>query len=103
MNNRLITIKTFNNYSELTLLQSLLESEGIECVVQDELSTQLSHISQAIGGVKLQVWLSDIEPAKKIMIEHGYLREEDEEKPSQLYLFVEKVLSKVGFKKTKPD
>ncbi len=42
--------------SELAVVKSKLESEGIECKVLDEHTVQVyNFLSQAIGGVRLQV------------------------------------------------
>jgi len=36
-----ITIKTFTYTHELAIIRARLESEGIECLVKDELTTQV--------------------------------------------------------------
>ena len=54
----LITIATFNIPTEAYLLKAKLESEGIECVLNDEYMNSLMPIG-GFGGVKLQVYFSD--------------------------------------------
>jgi hypothetical protein len=72
--NSWITIKTFTYPTEVAVLRSRLESEGIECFVQDELITQINPFySNAVGGVKLQVRKEDVERAMEILKEGGYL------------------------------
>ena len=68
----LITIATFNLPHELGIIRARLESEGIECFVRDELTIQTDNFySNAIGGVKLQVRISDFEKANAILEEVG--------------------------------
>jgi len=71
---KLVTIATFSYAPEMGLVRSKLESEGIECFVKDELSSQ-TYIYNAIGGIKLQVRESDAERAAKIVNEMGVFQE----------------------------
>lgn len=76
MESRLITIATFDHPSEMIVMRGRLESEGIACFVQDELTVQVYHFySNAVGGVKLQVVSEDVERAREILEETGFLRE----------------------------
>ena len=54
------------------MAQSLLESNGIKTLVQDELTSQVIAFSMATGGVKLLVCPRDAERAAKILAEGGY-------------------------------
>jgi hypothetical protein len=73
-----ITVKTFTYPHELSVLRSRLESEGIECFVKDELSSQvISLYSNTIGGAKLQVRESDLDKTIEILKEAGYLNDKD--------------------------
>ena len=72
--NKLVTILSFPNIHELAIVRGRLESEGIKCFVQDDNVIQANPFySNAIGGVKLQVRESDVESAKEILKETGYL------------------------------
>lgn len=65
-----VTIKTYNFGHEAAIAQHLLENEGIETHLMDELSIQMNPLSsQALGGVKLQVWEEDAERAIKLLQE----------------------------------
>lgn len=67
---QLITIKESHYSSELAILKSRFESEGIICIIQGELTSQvLSHIPAM--NAKLQVRKSDFEKVREIMIEIG--------------------------------
>lgn len=65
-----ITVKTFTYSQEAAIIHALLESEGIECYLKDELTAQINPFySNAIGGIKLQVKKSDYSKALEILNE----------------------------------
>src|SRR5690554_1682775 len=72
--NDFITIATFVFPSDMFIARGKLESEGIECRVLDELTVQ-SHnfLSQAVGGIKLQVRSANIPEANSILLEGGFI------------------------------
>lgn len=68
------TIITFTLPHEAHMAKNLLESEGIETMIQDELTAQVDNfLSNAIGGVKLKVRVSDIEQGIKALQAGGYI------------------------------
>ncbi|MFW5760722.1 MAG: DUF2007 domain-containing protein [Cyclobacteriaceae bacterium] len=74
MKGAFITVKTFTYPHEAHVLKGRLESEGINVYLQDELTVQAHNfLSNATGGVKLQVWSSDMEKAIPILKEVGVL------------------------------
>ena len=65
--------------TELVVAKSKLESEGIVCKVLDENTVQVHNfLSQAIGGVRLQVEASNLERARAILEENGLIEKEKE-------------------------
>ena len=67
---QLITIKTFVYPTEAYVLQSKLESEGIECHIFDDNTVQMNPLySQSVGGVKLKVEEKYLEQVNAIMAE----------------------------------
>ena len=61
-----ITIKKSHYETELLILKGKLESEGIQCFLRNEYTTQvMNHL--ATFEVELQVLESDIEKAQKII------------------------------------
>ncbi len=70
--NKYITIAVFQYPHEAHMVKSKLESEGIMVFLKDELTVQ-SHnfLSNAVGGVKLQVSSADVEEANLILIDMG--------------------------------
>lgn len=88
---------TFMFPTELAVVKSKLESEGIECRVLDEHTVQAyNFLSQAIGGVRLQVAESNLERARLILEENGFIGESKEPEQSK----VEKKISDPKFQKT---
>ena len=76
---------TFMFPTELAVVKSKLESEGIECKVLDENTVQVHNfLSQAIGGVRLQVAESNLERARKILEESGLTEKEKEPEQSEI-------------------
>lgn len=74
--NNWTTIRTFEFPYEAIVIRSLLESEGIECSLKDELTAQVNPFySNAIGGVKLQVKESDLTDALIVLKLAGYWQE----------------------------
>jgi Putative prokaryotic signal transducing protein len=64
----MVTLRSFDNYFAAHLLLSRLEEAGIRCFLQDEHSvTTYPVLSNAIGGIKLQVPITDAETAKAII------------------------------------
>jgi len=94
-----ITIKTFTLPIEAAIIRGRLESEGIECFLTNELTTQVNPLySNAIGGVELQVRESDLQNAIAILKEGGYLPDEDA-LPSTFLLKLDSITLKIPFLK----
>lgn len=85
-----VTLASFTYPSEMVVVRSKLESEGIACYVKDELTVQVYNFySNAIGGIRLEVRQSDYEEARRILIEIGFLEEEEVPEISKFWVFVE--------------
>lgn len=65
------------NIQDIYMARSYLEANGIECLLQDELTTQTSYYANAIGGAKLLVRERDAREAARLLVEGGYVDEED--------------------------
>jgi hypothetical protein len=63
---KLITIRKSNIESELAILRSKLESEGIACFMKNELTTQIMNFLPSFE-IELQIRDSDLNKAKEIM------------------------------------
>lgn len=86
--NSLITIATFRYPHDAYVIKGKLESEGVRVFLKDELTIQTyNFISNAVGGIKMQVEASEYERAASILktIDSVHLEEiEVEEKNSVL-------------------
>ncbi len=97
----LITVKTFTYPIELAVVRGRLESEGVECFIQDEMMAQVNPFySNAIGGIKLQVKRSDIEKAIEILKENGNIEDVnylagEESQTSKLFSNLENLTLKI--------
>ncbi|MFB6319239.1 DUF2007 domain-containing protein [Saccharicrinis sp. FJH54] len=66
--NDLITLEVFNDSFHAHLLQSKLESEGLESFVFDENTSNLGpHYNQFVGGIKVKIHKKDREKAMEII------------------------------------
>lgn len=64
----MITIATFSKPEEAHLLRMRLEANGIPAFVQDENLVQMDWLySNAIGGVRVQIYEEDIPQAKELL------------------------------------
>jgi len=61
-----VTIKKSHIESELLILKSKLESEGIKCFLKNELTTQIMNYIPSFE-VELQVSTSDLKKVQEIM------------------------------------
>ena len=64
----LVTIKKSHIESDLSVLKSQLESEGIKCYLKNEFTTQIMNYLPSFE-VELQVSESDLERVKEILSE----------------------------------
>lgn len=70
----LVTIKTFNFPSEVSVVKSFLEMEGITVYLKNLTASQLSY---SIGDIDMQVSEIDFERAKAALIEGGFSQPKD--------------------------
>ncbi len=64
----LVTLETFMNAMQASLVKQHLEAAGIRCVLADEFTvSNFWHLSNAIGGIKLQVAEEDFERATALL------------------------------------
>ena len=70
----LVTIKTFNFPSEVVVVQSFLEMEGITIYLKNNIASQLAY---SIGDIEMQVSEGEYEKAKAALIDGGFSKPED--------------------------
>lgn len=72
--NDLVLLHQFTYPNELYLAKARLKSEGIACVVRDEMTVQVHNfMSNAIGGIRLEVRKEDVELAYMILVDGGFI------------------------------
>lgn len=65
---RFLVLCSFDNYIDANLLLGRLQEEGINCWLQDEHTVTIDPIvTNAIGGIKLLVYFSQIERARDLL------------------------------------
>jgi hypothetical protein len=68
MDRRLVTVASFDQPPKARLVQNVLEAEGIQVAINDESLVAMDWLlSNAIGGVKVQVWEEDADRAVEIL------------------------------------
>ncbi len=81
--NKFVTLRSFDLPTDLAIVRLKVEEAGIEYHVADELTVQTyNFLSNAVGGVKLQVRPEDYERANELLESLGY--PEGKVKPSLL-------------------
>ncbi len=84
---KLVTVAIFPLPQDAYIIRSRLEAEGIVSFLKDEFTVQTDNfLSNAIGGVKLQVSEDDVQKAKDI------LEEQSIESPSKDQLTADKLM-----------
>ncbi|WP_370861585.1 putative signal transducing protein [Parabacteroides faecis] len=77
---KMVEIARFQYPAEAQTLIALLKSEGIECYLRNEYTSQLYASYVDVGGARVEILESDVPEALKIMKAGGYdIPEEDEE------------------------
>ena len=77
---KMVEIARFQTPAEAQTLMALLKSEGIECYLRNEYSSQLFASYVDVGGARVEILESDVPDALEVMKAGGYdIPEEDEE------------------------
>jgi hypothetical protein len=64
----MVTVQSFDNYFSASIILTRLQAEGVECYLKDENTVTIDPmLSNAIGGIKLQVKLEDGERVVKLL------------------------------------
>ncbi len=72
MSDELVTIATFWNTVEANLARNRLEDGGLHAFLADEEATSMTWaLTNALGGIKLQVYARESEDARAILEERG--------------------------------
>lgn len=72
MEDKVVEIARFNRPADAHTLMALLRSEGIECYLRNEITTQLYAGYADVGGARVELLDRDVPRALEIMQEGGY-------------------------------
>jgi len=68
MSRKLVTVATFDQSAQARLAQNAIQSAGIQATVNDESLVAMDWLlSNAVGGVKIQVWEEDADRAVEVL------------------------------------
>jgi len=94
-----ITLQTYTFPQEMSVVRSLLESEGIKTFVKNEILSQVNPFYTNVGGgIQLQVMAEDSHRALEIMLNHGLIHPNDILAPKNKVPF-QHLTSKIPFLK----
>jgi hypothetical protein len=80
----MVEIARFQYPAEARALVALLKSEGIDCYVRNELSTQVMGGYVDMGGVRVELLESEAQHALEVMAANGYEIPGEDEEPEQI-------------------
>jgi hypothetical protein len=81
---KMVEIARFQYPEEARALVSLLKSEGIDCYIRNELSTQIMRGYVDLGGARVELLESEAPHALEVMIANGYEIPDENEEPEQI-------------------
>lgn len=65
--NEIVLCREFNSDAEAHIAQSVLEQEGIQCVIDNELFSRIYPVGGMLGGLRLMVKRRDLDRANEII------------------------------------
>lgn len=81
---KMVEIARFQYPAEAQMLVSLLKSEGIDCYIRNEISSQVMAGYADIGGARVEILESDVPQALDIMQAGGYEIPNESEQPEPI-------------------
>jgi len=84
MEDKMVEIARFTYPAEAQTLVALLKSEGIDCYIRNEISSQIMAGYVDIGGARVELLESEVPRALEIMKDNGYKIPDEDEQPEQI-------------------
>lgn len=81
---KMVEIARFQYPAEAQTLMALLKSEGIECYLRNEYSTQVMAGYVDVGGARVEILESNVPHALEVMEAGGYDIPTEDEEPEQI-------------------
>lgn len=83
MEDKIVEIARFPKPEDAQILEALLKSEGIECYLRNEFTTQVLYPAN-MGGVRVELLESEVSHAMEVMEANGYEFPKEDEEPEQI-------------------
>lgn len=80
----MVEIARFTYPAEAQTLMALLRSEGIECFLRNEITSQLYAGYVDVGGARVEILESEVPHALEVMQAGGYEIPSEDEQPEQI-------------------
>jgi len=84
MEQKMVEIARFSKVDEARMLTSLLQSEDIDCYINNEYTTQVFAGLADMGGARVEVLEGDVKRAMEVMEANGYEIPREDELPDQV-------------------
>lgn len=81
---KMVEIARFQYPAEAQTLVALLKSEGIDCYIRNEISTQVMAGYVDVGGARVELLESEVPHALEVMTANGYEIPNENEEPEQI-------------------
>ncbi|MDH6358150.1 DUF2007 domain-containing protein [Parabacteroides sp. PF5-9] len=81
---KMVELARFTYPAEAQTLVALLKSEGIDCYIRNEFSSQVMAGYVDVGGARVETLESNIPRALEIMQDNGYEIPREDEQPDQV-------------------
>lgn len=81
---KMVEIARYTFPADAQTLVALLKSEGIDCYIRNELSTQMYAGYIDVGCARVELLESEVEHALEVMKDNGYQIPEEDEQPEQI-------------------
>lgn len=81
---KMVEIARFAFPADAQTLIALLKSEGIDCYLRNELTTQMYAGYIDMGGARVELLEGDVPRAMEIMLDNGYEIPHEDEQPEQI-------------------
>src|SRR5471030_909741 len=79
MDDKIVTFETFYDPMLAEIIRARLEANGIQCFIADSLAIGVKPLyNNAMGGIKIKVFETDIEKCREILSESADLELDDE-------------------------
>lgn len=80
---KMVEIARFAEPEKAEILESLLKSEGIECYLRNEYTSQVMYPAY-MGGIRVELLESEVQRAMQIMEANGYEFPKEDEEPESI-------------------